>query len=213
MTMDPTDLLHSRYYDSPTDEIVKRAARPTILSDIDGVLAFESEAEIGALNAAFGYQIHPLLHPSMLNLVPADHVWLESLKATSSFIWSVAPDYHGLDALLAIAEAGYDVIIASERPASLAVVTESWFRRWSPDLRKQAKFVLEGPGSKVRTADSFGPKDPLVWIDDDVKFWTRARPGVSIWTPKLPWNDQVPPPGVTRFGKWAKLLRFLGVEE
>ena len=51
------------------------------------------------------------------------------------------------------------------------------------------------------------------WIDDYVKFWTRARPGVSIWTPKLPWNDQVPPPGVTRFGKWAKLLRFLGVEE
>ena len=196
------------------NQILNDVRRPTILADTDGVTAFKNLAEVGDLNSAFAEGFDPLKGASDEDLDPAQQAWLDAWYSRPESVWEIAPDYRGIKALEHLVAAGYDVIVSSNRPDHLAGESTDWYKYWAPDLSKNVKFVFEGKGTKQNLVSNYGPKDPLVWFEDEPTFIPYVGPGISMWLPKRPWNkgsDAAGRDDVQRFGKWRKPLAALGV--
>lgn len=188
------------------------AAMPLIVCDIDNVLAFHGEAVCLALNARFGtsrtvasltsYPFAPLLHPD-------EAQWLAGFTASGQWAANLSPDREAFSALSRIKAAGHSVVIASDRPASLAGATSAWL---DASGAGQYGTRLNGPGSKQAALAGCGPDAPGVLIDDDPRKWlTVARAGVQVWSPRRPWTPDgwQRYPNVRVFTSWAEPLAWL----
>lgn len=200
----------------PTDPVaafVAAATRPTIVCDIDGVLAFFAETMTTVLNAHFGLS---LLASELTSyrvedtLDQAQRDWWATQLGRGVLYSNVAPDYSGIGALNAIHAAGYHVIISSDRPTTAQTATRRWLARWRV---AHDEVILAGKGGKRRVLADYGPDDPAVLIDDDpTKAITVARPGVEVWAPTRPWIPTSSYPNWWVFGSWAQVLARLGVD-
>jgi 5'(3')-deoxyribonucleotidase len=187
--------------------------RPTLLVDIDGVLAFLTELAVTALNARFGTELVVSEVPFYWiedHLPPDQGRWLVDLFEQPITYANLAPDYAGIAAVTALHDADYHVIVSSDRPPTARHITEQWLDKWRVPYDE---LVLKGPGGKESIASQHGPDDPLILFDDDPrKQLTVPRPGVELWSPQRPWTPRrVVPDGVWVFERWDDVLERLGV--
>jgi len=190
------------------------AKRPALFLDIDGVLAFQPEGLILAVNARFGasYLLADSAgtYPFYATLPPDQQEWAEANRAVIAA--NLAPDTRAIRVAQKAAKAGLDVTVCTERPPELAGVTRAWLAFWDVPGAAQAQVV--GPGGKEPLLASYGDGNPALLVDDAPKNEALARPGVEVWVPPRPWTPQGDPPaGVTRFGDWRQVCKRLGLKK
>lgn len=192
------------------------AARPLVVSDIDGVVAFFAEAVATAVNARFGTALlaHQFTTWRIEDMLPREQAdWVSALCKQPRFYANLAPDLAAAGALAAMRTAGLHVAVSSDRDVSVREATTAWLDRWGVE---RDELHMDGPGSKDTLLAGYGPDRPAVLIDDSpVKWLTLARPGVQVWTPARPWT-----PGnwaqyrnVWVFDSWAQVLDRLGIDQ
>jgi len=196
---------------SAADAFRSEAARPLVVCDIDGVLAFADETAASAVQAHWGLLIDTSAQRvyRMTDLLPKpEATWLHRLHSDPAFYVNMAPDFRAIDGLRALRDDGLHVTIATHRPPAAEQVTIDWLKRW--DVGYDGLYV--GPGSKHASLASCTPDHPGVLIDNDPARWiTVARDGVDVFTPQRPYT---PPqwqsyPHVWVFSSWADVVERL----
>lgn len=190
------------------------AGRPTIISDIDGVLAFTSEAVTAAVNARFGLSLL-VREQATYSLAPRltrdQAAWVDGLFGRGPFLSNLAPDAHALDSLDVLHDAGFEVLVCTERPLAAHTATAAWLSDWDVS---HDELLMPGPGGKPAALAGYGPDNPAVLLDDDPSKWlTVARPGVPVWTPRRPWTPTTWAryENVWVFDRWDELVSRLGI--
>lgn len=130
--------------------------------------------------------------------------WVDGTPRTHTLAQAqdTAPDYAAIAAINAIYDAGYHVIIASSRPASLQQETERWLNQWG--VRYHECHVSDG--SKAYNADN-APR-PLVFVDDNAKVAKLASEDVTVFILKRPYTPDGTPNVVD---SWQPILDAFGV--
>ncbi|HEV2240253.1 MAG TPA: hypothetical protein VGS06_22830 [Streptosporangiaceae bacterium] len=186
---------------------------PALFCDVDGVLAFQPEGTILAVNARFGTSYlladSASAYPFTASLTPGQQQWVTANKAVIAA--NLAPDTRAIRVLAKAAKAGYAVTIATERDPVLRDLTAAWLKYWQVPY---GILAVVGPGNKGPLLDPYGKGNPAVLIDDDPAKEAFARPGVQVWVPPRPWTPQgKPPDGVTRFSDWREVCKQLGLKK
>ncbi len=191
----------------PPEQIVAAMlSQPSVLSDIDGVLANYTHALATAVSARFGINLDYTFASYHLDTALDDeqHLWAESWRHSPAAMMNITPNWHAIDCLNTLSATGIAVTIASSRPQAVAQATAEWLDRTGV---QRSLTVLDGHASKHQIARQYGPDRPLVWIDDDPKLWvTEVRPGVEIWCPRHAYTPADPPAGVHVFTNWREVL-------
>jgi hypothetical protein len=186
---------------------------PHLFFDIDGVLAFQPEGLILAVNGRFGtgyLAAEATSYPFYDTLPPAQQRWAGANRAVVAA--NLAPDTRAIRVLAKAVKAGYAVTICTERPPGLAGVTRAWLAYWAVPGAADAQ--VTGPGGKEPLLASYGDGNPALLVDDAPKNEALARPGVEVWVPPRPWTPQgSAPDGVTRFADWRELGKRLGLKK
>lgn len=185
-------------------------AKPALFCDIDGVLAFQPEGDILAVNARFGssWLVADVTRFPFSSMLPDDQAaWLKRNRPVIAA--NMAPDTRAVRVLQKAVKAGYDVTVCTERPPALEALTRAWLAFWQVPGAEDAQVV--GPGGKEALLAPYGEDNPALLVDDSPRNWTLARPGVQVWTPERPWTPPDAPDGVTRFGDWRDLKKALGL--
>lgn len=192
------------------------ANRPTIVSDIDGVLGFLTEAIVTGLNAHFGLSlvVSEMTSYWIEGILPLEQAsWLTGQLSRGVWYANVAPDYSAIAALNAIHAAGHHVIVSSDRPpATTERATLDWLTKWRV---AHDEVRLLGRGGKRQVLAAYGPDNPAILIDDDpAKALTVARAGVQVWSPQRPWTpaNWARYPNYWVFPSWTAVLERLGVD-
>jgi hypothetical protein len=189
------------------------APQPRLFCDIDGVLAFQPEGTILAVNARFGTShlvAEATTYPWVATLPRDQRQWV---KANAALIAAnLAPDTRAIRVLQKAAAAGIPVTVCTERPPSLAAVTRAWLAYW--DVPGAADAQVTGPGGKEALLAPCSKDNPALLVDDAPANEALARPGVEVWVPPRPWTPQgKPPAGVTRFQDWRDVCKRLGLKK
>lgn len=190
--------------------------RPALIFDVDGILSFTAEALCTALNAKFGTGYSPQgqsFFPGtlLIHKLPAGQAgWLTEQMRHPAFIAAYAPDFHALDCLRDAWDAGYTVLIATERAPELQDATEAWLRDWGAP---PVPVNTVGHGNKPGwLAARYGPQNPGALIDDNPAVEiTVARPGIDVWAPRRPYTPSVPRDHVQVFSSWPVVRGWLGL--
>lgn len=186
-------------------------ARPIVLCDVDGTLAFEAQASLTALNARFGthYLVAQQTAYPRSSAFPTDQgAWLKAMRETTTTFWlNLAPDKDALNALAALRRSGVEVVVASNRPAVMKQTTASWLGQHGVDYDQ----LLVGDGVKAAFAAAHSG---VVAFDDDPRKALELPPlGVTLWMPRRPWTPSWCSLSKTVhvFTDWAEPLASLGV--
>lgn len=197
------------------------ATRPTLIWDVDNVLAFTGEAICGALNARFGSDYDVMtqtfyqgtLLPGQLPGGQAS--WLMAELATFRIFATCAPDWRAIDTMTAAQAAGYHCWIVTERAPDLAAKTADWLKSWG--VRNPPAVTAVGVGNKPRVISSrYGayrlPGSAAVLIDDNpLTRMTVAREGLDVWLPARPYNGGPERPHTRSFTDWQQARYWLGL--
>jgi uncharacterized HAD superfamily protein len=185
---------------------------PHLYCDVDGVLAFQPEGSIIAVNARYNttYLVpEATTYPFWKTLTEEQQDWQRKTQPIVDA--NLAPDTIAVDVLRRAVTHGYPLTVCTERdPAMLATITKAWVAFW--DIPADNVAVV-GPGGKVALLEAHDADNPAILIDDDPgKEDTIPRAGVSLWVPCRPWTPQDDPPdGVWRFGDWGQAALALGL--
>lgn len=182
---------------------------PALYVDIDGVLAFQPEGSILAVNGRFGL--------SYLLADATSYPWVATLpddiQAWHDKNWAViaanlAPDTEAIAILRKARKAGYSVTIATERGVSLRDLSYAWLAYWHVPYDALA---ITGKGGKAAYLARRGNPEAVL-IDDDPSKELLAGDGLQVWVPPRPWTPQGDAPaGVWRFGSWRDVKKKLGL--
>lgn len=201
---------------TPGAAFLQVAERPVIVSDIDGVIGFLTETTVTALNAHFGTSlvVSDMTSYWIEDTLPAEQSrWLTAQFARGVTYANVAPDYSAIAALTALHDAGYHVIVSSDRPPdTTAAATGAWLAKWRVP---HDEVRLLGRGGKKQVLSTYGPHKPAILFDDDpAKAVTVARDGVQVWSPARPWTPKNwhRYPNYWVFPSWDAVLDRLGVD-
>ena len=185
----------------PLEVFTESLSRPLIVCDVDGILAYFVQAACLAVNLAFGSAYTPEQWTTYRGPLSAEqHGWLNQQMDSPTFWATIAPDQEAAMMLRLLARDGYGIIIATDRPSDMRLVTQRWLELW----RIPYDGLLVGPGSKERLAQEHGPDNPMILIDDNpAKCLTVPRPGVEVWTIRRPYTSG------TQFNSWTELVKAL----
>jgi hypothetical protein len=188
-------------------------AKPALFCDIDGVLSFQPEGLILAVNARFAetYLLADTrTYPFYDTLPRPQQQWAEANRTVIAA--NLAPDTRAIRVLAKAAKAGIGVTVCTERPPEMAGLTRAWLAYWQVPGAADAQVV--GPGGKEALLASYDEDNPALLVDDAPKNEGLARPGVEVWVPPRPWTPQgKPPAGVTRFSDWREVSKRLGLKK
>jgi hypothetical protein len=188
-------------------------SQPHLFCDIDGVLAFQPEGSMLAVNARFGtaYLVpEATSYPWIATLPDRQQRWARANRAVIAA--NLAPDTRAIRVLAKAAKAGIPVTICTERPPEMAALTRAWLAYWQVPGAADAR--ITGPGGKEALLAPYGEGNPALLVDDAPKNEALARPGAEVWVPPRPWTPQGnPPDGVTRFGDWRDVCKRLGLKK
>lgn len=183
---------------------------PHLFCDIDGVLAFQPEGSMLAVNARFGtsYLVPEATSYPWADTLPArQQRWVQANKAVIAA--NLAPDTMAVHVLQRAVSEGLSVTVCTERDESLTALTRAWCSFWG--VPGDGPEVV-GPGGKAALLEPYGPDSPAVLVDDDPAKEAYARPGVQVWVPPRPWTPQRNAPGgVWRFPDWHAVKVKLGL--
>lgn len=182
---------------------------PALYIDVDGVLAFQPEASIIAVNARFGTS-HLLAeatsYPWTAALPREQRDWLNANRAV--ICANLAPDPQAVTVARKARKAGYRVTVATERDPSLHDLTAAWLAYWEVPYDSLAVLGKGGKAAFLAARDSPG----AVLIDDDPAKELLAGDGLQVWVPPRPWTPQGDAPeGVWRFEGWRDVKKKLGL--
>lgn len=184
---------------------------PALFFDIDGTIAFETSANVVAVNARFDtayLTVEEDAYPFVGSLPGEQAGWLREQRASGIVAANLAPDTKALAVARRAREHGYNVAVCTERPPALEELTRVWLE--SVDAPVDRLFVV-GPGGKEDLLAQYGPDDPVILVDDSpVNAQLIPRPGVQVWQPARPYNA-APPDGVWRFRHWHEVAHRLGL--
>lgn len=190
-------------------------SRPTIICDIDGVLANFCSAACEAVNAHFGTSYTPMIWTTFRGpFNDEEHDWMVEERFSSGAFWmSESPNHDAIGALHQIASAGYRIVVSSERPSEQRPASTVWLEYYQVPLNE---VYLIGPGGKVALCAQHGPDNPAVLIDDSPARWADcAKDGVEILCPRTgytPNSDGVAHVQVfDHFGQIPELVAGLGL--
>ena len=187
-------------------------AKPALFCDVDGVLAWQPEGDILAVNARYGstWLVADATTYPFSSMLPDDQAaWLAASFPVIAA--NLAPDTRAIRVLAKAVKAGLDVTVCTERDPALTALTRAWLIYWQVP---HTALAVVGPGGKKALLASYGKNDPALLVDDNPRNWTLARPGVQVWTPERPWTPQdTPPDGVTRFADWRDVCKQLGLKK
>jgi hypothetical protein len=187
------------------------ASLPHLFCDIDGVLAFQPEGSMLAVNARFGtsYLVpEATSYPWVATLPDRQQRWARANRAVIAA--NLAPDTLAVHVLQRAVSEGLSVTVCTERDESLTALTRAWCAYWGVPGADEVQVV--GPGGKAGILEPCGPDDPAVLIDDAPRNEDLARPGVRVWVPPRPWTPQGDAPaGVWRFPDWHAVKVKLGL--
>lgn len=185
------------------------APLPVLYVDIDGVLAFQPEGSILAVNAAFGesYLVAEAREYPWAATLPEDQrEWLDENRAVIAA--NLAPDTLAVNVVAKAHKAGYPVAIATERDPALTDLTRAWLAYWGVPYDT---LHVTGPDSKAALIAGREPGDCIL-IDDSPRFEAIAGDGVQVWVPPRPWTPSgQAPDGVWRFQGWRQVKKKLGL--
>lgn len=180
---------------------------PHLYVDVDGVLAFQPEGTIIAVNAKFGtdYLVPEATgYPFSAQLPDRQARWERASQAVIGA--NLAPDTLAISVLCQAVSHGYPLTVCTERAPSLAPVTRAWCAFWGVPADQVA---VVGPGGKEPLLEAHGEDGPAILIDDSPLNTGLARPGVQVWQPARPYNCGGD--GVFRFGSWDEAALRLGL--
>ncbi|MFJ5532484.1 hypothetical protein [Streptomyces sp. NPDC093261] len=205
----PATLRNATGAPSAFDDVLRR---PALVCDIDGILAFAAEAIATALNARYGAHYRAETMPYQIQDVIPDvqGVWLRAEYGRGDLYANMAPNLDAIRTVGAAHDAGWTVIITTARDPALVDVTTAWLDRWHV---KRDALNLVGRGNKPAwMASHFGPSRPALLLDDQPAYQLSiARPGIEVWTPRLPYTPPHPRPHVRVFDDWPQIAAALGV--
>jgi len=188
------------------------APLPHLFADVDGVLAWQPEGDIIAVNARFGTSwliTDATTYPFRSMLPDRQAAWLQANPAVIAA--NLAPDTHAIRIVKKAAKSGYAVTICTERDESLAALTRAWLALWDVPGADDAQ--VTGPGGKKALLASYDQGNPAIVVDDSPVNEALARPGVSVWAPPRPWTPRGDAPdGVWRFPDWRAVKKKLGLK-
>jgi uncharacterized HAD superfamily protein len=177
--------------------------------DVDGVLAFQPEGSIIAVNARFGASYllaEATTYPWTATLPQAQRDWLDANRAV--IYANLAPDTRAVNVVRKAKAAGYPVAIATERDPSLHDLTAAWLAYWQVPYDALA---VVGSGGKAGFLASRDSSDAVL-IDDDPVKEQLAGNGLQVWVPPRPWTPQGDAPeDVWRFGNWRDAKKKLSL--
>jgi uncharacterized HAD superfamily protein len=185
--------------------------KPALFLDIDGVLAFQPEGDILAVNARFGstWLAADVTTYPFSSMLPEDQAgWLAANWPVIAA--NLAPDTRAVRVAQKAAKAGYTVGILTERDPALRDLTAAWLKFWQVPY---ATLGVVGPGGKGAVLESYGKgaaAGNAVLVDDSPVNIDLARPGVDVWQPARPYNSGGN--GVHRFNDWREFTKALGLK-
>lgn len=183
------------------------ASLPALYVDIDGVLAFQPEGSVVAVNARFGtrYLLAEAASYPWTSTIPAEQrTWLDANRAIVTA--NLASDTRAIGVVRKARAVGYPVTIATERDPSLRDLTAAWLAYWQVPYDALAVLGRGGKPDFLASRDSSG----AVLIDDDPRFEAIAGNGLQVWVPPRPWTPRGnAPEGVWRFGSWRDVKKAL----
>lgn len=168
----------------PAEAFLEAFSRPRVVCDIDGVLADYCSAACEAVNGHFNTAYTPMIWTSYAGpFNPAEYDWLTAERFSDDAFWMAeAPNPAAIWALNRLAEAGYEIVVSSERPATAAGATVAWLQFHqvpSNDVH------LVGPGGKVALCG----EARTVLIDDSPARWSDcAGPECTVLSPRTPYT-------------------------
>jgi hypothetical protein len=181
-------------------------SRPTIISDIDGVLANYVSAACEAVNGHFATQYTPMAWWSYRGPFSADEYdWLVSERFGDGAFWMAeSPHYDAIAALGALGAQGYHLIISSEAPAEQRSARVAWLEHYEVPYNE---LYLVGPGGKAELCAGFDAEHPAVLIDDNPARWVDcAHEGIEILCPRTPYCPVIASePNVTIFDRFSEV--------
>lgn len=185
------------------------ARRPTLVFDIDGVLAFDQETWAAAVLGAFG-DVPPdfmAVYEPDTTLPPWQAGWLRAQHTQPDVHEIMCPDWHGADTLDHARAAGFGVIVVSERDPRLHATSQAWLSAWG--INPGALFTV-GHGNKPDFMRRFTPASPAILIDNNpATILTIASPHTPVWLPARPYVPDVPGPNAWRFPAWDAVVTKL----
>jgi uncharacterized HAD superfamily protein len=180
---------------------------PALYIDVDGVLAFQPEGSILAINARFDSDLLVFEadgYPVSASLPSAQADWLGDHAEIIAA--NLAPDTKAAHVLRCAQRHGYNIAVLTERPPELRDLTDAWLKAWRIPCDR---LLVVGPGGKESVLSLHGPDDPAVLIDDSPINVDLAHEGVQVWQPARPYNQ--PTDGVWRFEHWHDAAARLGL--
>lgn len=195
-------------HDEPKLAFARAAARPLIVSDIDGILADYVSGACIAVDAAWSKHYTPGTWTTYRGQMTAEErAWLAKLREDSGAFWlSLSACQAAIAALRTLSAQGFQVVIASDRPQRQAAATVTWLEQ---NEVPYADLVLSGEGGKEALADRCSETARAVFLEDNPARWlTLSRPGVQCWCPRLRYT----PPAFTLariFDSWGDIVRAL----
>ena len=181
---------------------------PSLYFDIDGVLAFQPEGSMLAVNGRFGksYLVaEATSHPWSATIPEPERDWLNASQAVIAA--NLAPDMLAINTARKARKAGYPVTVITERDPSLAGLTAAWLAYFQVPYDHLA---FPGHGMKGQRITAGGGN--AILIDDSPANEAIASSDVRVWVPPRPWTPKGdPPPGVWRFSSWRDVRKKLGL--
>ncbi len=186
------------------------SSKPTIMCDIDNTIAFASESLMSALNARFNLNLlasEQWTYRVETTLTPEQAAYCIKLHTSAIYFANIAPDWHAIDAVARLKTAGFPLVIATNRVATLRTATANWLAEWGVEYDE----LIIGPTAKVDYARTH---PNVVAIDDDPAKIALLPPlGVTLWLPDRPytppWAENVK--DVHVFTDWNEVLLGVGV--
>lgn len=197
---------------APIDSFAAEATRPVLLFDTADTISFQMPLMLVLLNQQFHEQYEywstTKAHP--LDIPKKQRKWLKEIKKEPETYANLMPDWHAIDAMHRLHDAGYHIIMSSDRPADMAAITQEWYQRWDVPYDEM---VIEGPESKASIIAKHGAGNPIILYDDDPRAMLAfPRDGVEVWTLRKPWTpEDFHPYNTWVFDAWSDCLSRLGV--
>ena len=188
--------------------------RPTVICDIDGILADYVSAACEAVNGHFGTSYTPMVWWSYRGPFSAEQYdWLVTERFSDGAFWmSESPHYDAIGALHDLAVGGYRIVLSSEAPVEQKAARTAWIEHYGVPYNE---LYLVGPGGKAELCAAHGAENPAVLIDDNPARWSDcARGGVWVFTPRTSYTPSEIPPNVEvfeRFGEIPSLVASVSI--
>lgn len=187
---------------------------PDFSIDIDGTIAFDTQAYLAIINNALGehysYADVSMYHDYSWTSNPQKaHDAVKAFVHSDEFGWTIAPDYAAIAAVQALYNAGFHIIVATLRNPKHEDATRAWLSQWQVPFHE----LRMGKLSKQSVADDHDVDNPVIFVDDCGDFQSLVKPGVELALLRRPYTDSFGTlrDGVTVYETWIDILRSVHI--